>query len=94
MIEVFCFYMAHRVDKYVWAVRLTKTRSVATELVSKSKIRINEMEVKPSKEVKVGDILNFHKNSAIFMEVQYVPNFNFLGRLHFHFINTNLTLRN
>jgi ribosome-associated heat shock protein Hsp15 len=58
--------MAHRIDKYAWAVRLSKTRSIATELVSKSKIRINEMEVKPSKEVKVGDILNFHKNSAIF----------------------------
>lgn len=66
MTEVFCFNMAHRVDKYAWAVRLTKTRSIATELVSKGKIRIHAMEVKPSKEVKVGDILNFHKNSAVF----------------------------
>jgi ribosome-associated heat shock protein Hsp15 len=58
--------MALRIDKYTWAVRLTKTRSQASELISKGKIKINESDVKPSREVKVGDVIQVHKNSAVF----------------------------
>ena len=58
--------MALRIDKYTWAVRLTKTRSQASELISKSKIRVNSVEVKPSRDVKVGDVIQVHKNSAVF----------------------------
>ena len=58
--------MALRIDKYVWAVRLTKTRSQASELISKGKIKINEIDVKPSSDIKTGDTINVHKNSAVF----------------------------
>lgn len=58
--------MALRIDKYTWAVRLTKTRSQASELISKGKIKINEVDVKPSRDVKLGDIIQVHKNSAVF----------------------------
>jgi ribosome-associated heat shock protein Hsp15 len=58
--------MAIRLDKFVWSVRLTKTRSIATELISKGKIRINGMDVKPSKEVKVNDVIHVSKNAALF----------------------------
>lgn len=58
--------MALRIDKYVWAVRLTKTRSQASELISKGKIKINEIDVKPSRDIKMGDTINIHKNSAVF----------------------------
>jgi len=58
--------MALRIDKYTWAVRLTKTRSQASELISKGKIRLNATEVKPSRDVKVGDVIQVHKNSAVF----------------------------
>ena len=58
--------MALRIDKYVWAVRLTKTRSQASELISKGKIKINQMDVKPSRDIKTGDTINIHKNSAVF----------------------------
>ncbi len=58
--------MALRIDKYVWAVRLTKTRSQASELISKGKIKINKMDVKPSRDIKMGDTINIHKNSAVF----------------------------
>jgi ribosome-associated heat shock protein Hsp15 len=58
--------MAIRLDKFVWSVRLTKTRSIATELISKGKIRINGLDVKPSKDVKVGDVIHVLKNSAVF----------------------------
>ncbi len=58
--------MALRIDKYIWAVRLTKTRSQASELISKGKIKINQMDVKPSRDIKTGDTINIHKNSAVF----------------------------
>ena len=58
--------MALRIDKYTWAVRLTKTRSQASELISKGKIKINEVDVKPSRDVKLGDVIQVHKNSAVF----------------------------
>lgn len=58
--------MALRLDKFVWSVRLSKTRSIASELISKGKIKINGTDVKPSKEVKVNDVINISKNSALF----------------------------
>jgi ribosome-associated heat shock protein Hsp15 len=58
--------MKIRFDKYVWSVRLTKTRSLATELISKSKILLNDQIVKPSREVKVGDLIVVQKHSARF----------------------------
>jgi ribosome-associated heat shock protein Hsp15 len=58
--------MAIRLDKFVWSVRLTKTRSIATELISKGKIRINGLDVKPSKDVKVSDVIHVLKNSAVY----------------------------
>ncbi len=58
--------MAIRFDKFVWSVRLTKTRSISTELISKGKIRINGLDVKPSKDVKVSDVIHVLKNSAVF----------------------------
>lgn len=44
-----------RVDKWLWAVRLYKTRSIATEECKKGKIMIDGMPLKPSREIKVGD---------------------------------------
>lgn len=58
--------MSSRIDKYAWCVRLSKTRSIATELVSKGKIRLNGEQVKPSKDVKAGDIISIQKNTATF----------------------------
>lgn len=58
--------MKLRWDKFIWSVRLAKTRSIATELLAKGKIKINGENVKPAKEVKLGDVINVHKNSAVF----------------------------
>ena len=49
--------MKVRFDKYSWAVRLAKTRSQATELISKGKIKLNQQQVKPSREVKENDVI-------------------------------------
>ena len=44
-----------RIDKWLWAARFYKTRSLATDEIDKGRVRINDLEVKPAKEVKVGD---------------------------------------
>ena len=58
--------MSCRLDKYVWSVRLTKTRSIASDEIAKGKIKLNQTNVKPSREVKIGDVVSISKNSAIF----------------------------
>ena len=55
-----------RFDKYVWCVRLCKTRSQGTELISKGQIKLNSQTTKPSKEVKLKDVISVHKNNAVF----------------------------
>jgi len=55
-----------RLDKFVWCVRLCKTRSQGTELISKGQIKLNSLTTKPSKELKLKDVISFHKNSAVF----------------------------
>jgi len=55
-----------RVDKYIWAVRLCKTRSVASSLVKSNKVMVNGEEIKPSKIIKIGDQISVKKNAAIF----------------------------
>ncbi len=58
--------MSFRLDKFVWCVRLTKTRTLATELVQKGKIRLNGAQAKPSRDVKIGDTVSIVKNNAVF----------------------------
>ncbi len=47
-------------------MRLAKTRSISTEWVKKGKIRINDEQIKPSRDVKQGDVIQVSKNTAQF----------------------------
>ncbi|WP_028357472.1 RNA-binding S4 domain-containing protein [Brackiella oedipodis] len=44
-----------RIDKWLWAARFFKTRSIATQQIDKDRVQINQQNVKPSREVKIGD---------------------------------------
>ena len=44
-----------RVDKWLWAARFFKHRTLATEAVEGGKVQLNGIRVKPAKDVKVGD---------------------------------------
>lgn len=58
--------MSIRIDKYVWCVRLSKTRSKASERVKKGKIKLNGTQVKPSKDVQIGDIVQITRHNSLF----------------------------
>src|SRR5215212_11372837 len=47
---------APRLDKYLWAIRLFKTRTVATDAIRAGHVTINQQNPKPSHEVKVGEV--------------------------------------
>jgi ribosome-associated heat shock protein Hsp15 len=50
-----------RIDKWLWAARFYKTRSLAVEELDKGRVCINGQEVKPSREVKTGDTLTLRQ---------------------------------
>lgn len=54
-----------RIDKFLWAVRLYKTRSEATDACNGNKVRVNSAVAKPSKAVKIGDVVEVHKGPAV-----------------------------
>jgi ribosome-associated heat shock protein Hsp15 len=63
-----------RIDKYLWCVRYFKTRSIATEACKKGHIKLNNSNVKPSKDTFVGDKLTVRKNQINYeLEVLDIP---------------------
>ncbi|MCM1020953.1 MAG: RNA-binding S4 domain-containing protein [Muribaculum sp.] len=50
-----------RIDKWMWATRIFKTRTISTEACKKGRISIGDTPAKPSRTVKVGDIVKVRK---------------------------------
>ena len=55
---------AVRIDKFLWAIRVFKTRTEATDACKGSKITVNGADIKPSKEVKAGDVIQVRKGAV------------------------------
>jgi ribosome-associated heat shock protein Hsp15 len=53
--------MEVRVDKYLWAMRIYKTRSIATDACKCGRVKMNGVEVKPSRMFHIGDIFTVRK---------------------------------
>ena len=55
-----------RLDKWLWASRFYKTRSLASEAISGGKVHLNGDRVKPSRNIKVGDLLDITRGQFEF----------------------------
>lgn len=75
-----------RIDKWLWAVRIFKTRTIATEACKKGRVSIAGVTVKPSRTIKVGDVIDVRKPPVTYsfrvldlaenrMGAKLVPNF-------------------
>jgi len=50
-----------RIDKWLWAVRVCKTRQIAADLCKQAKVTVNRQRIKPSREIKVGQMVTVRK---------------------------------
>ncbi len=54
-----------RIDKYLWAIRLYKTRSLASEEIGKGRIKINGQVAKASRDVRAGDTIELLRTGLV-----------------------------
>lgn len=67
-----------RIDKWLWCMRVFKTRTIATEACKKGRVTINNIVVKPSRPIKIGEIVDVKKPPITYtFKVLAIPN----GRL-------------
>ena len=75
-----------RIDKWLWAVRVFKTRSIASEACKKGRVLINNNSVKPARMIRIGDVVQVKKPPITYsfevidlshkrMGAKLVPNF-------------------
>ena len=55
-----------RLDKYLWAVRIFKTRSDAADAIRSNRVLVNDAYAKPSRDVKVGDVISVKKMPVVY----------------------------
>lgn len=54
-----------RIDKWLWAARFYKTRSLATDEINKGRVQVNGQEAKPSREVRAGDSVRLRSGPVV-----------------------------
>ena len=55
-----------RLDKYLWAVRIFKTRSDAADAIRNNRVTVNNSYAKPSREVKIGDVIAVRRQAVTY----------------------------
>lgn len=55
-----------RIDKWLWAARFYKTRSLAAQEVDKGRVHVNGQTAKPAREVGQGDLVSIRKDDLVF----------------------------
>ncbi len=55
-----------RIDKWLWSVRIFKTRTIATNACKNGRVRINDVPAKPAASVSIGDAVQVHKEGFLF----------------------------
>ncbi len=75
-----------RIDKWMWAVRIFKTRSIATDACKKRRVLVDGVSVKPSRNIRAGEVIQVRKPPITFsfrvlaladkrMGAKFVPDF-------------------
>lgn len=54
-----------RLDKWLWAARFYKTRALAAYEVDHNRVRVNRQNVKPAREIRVGDTVELHQGAGL-----------------------------
>jgi ribosome-associated heat shock protein Hsp15 len=58
-----------RLDKWLWAARLYKTRSLAADAIDRDRVRVNGKPVKPARELHVGDLIGVRQGPGVLRTV-------------------------
>ena len=56
---------SQRIDKWLWAARFYKTRSIASEELGKGRVQVNGADAKPSREVRPGDMVSLRQGQVL-----------------------------
>ncbi len=61
--------LAMRLDKWLWATRLFKTRGLAADAADRDRVRVNELPAKPARELRIGDRVALRQEGGLLRTV-------------------------